>query len=66
MSFIGDYENEADLVVSIAYALQHSGALKRKDRMDEPQHRVAKLIVEHLKLCNYVVIPQQGMKPPST
>lgn len=66
MAFLGEYDDEADLAHSIAYALQQSGALKRKDRMDEPQHRVARLVIDHLKLCGYVITPPSGTKPPTT
>lgn len=66
MAFLGEYEDEADLAHSIAFALQQSGALKRNDRIDEPQHRVARAIIDHLKLCGYVITPPSGTKPHST
>ncbi len=65
MTFIDRYEDEDGLVHSIAYALQQSGALERKDRMDEPQHRVARRVIEHLKRCGYTITPSGAVAPPS-
>ena len=66
MTFHGDYEREPDLISNIAFALQQSGALRRKDRMDEPQIAVARKVVEHLKRCGYIVTPGKGVGAHST
>lgn len=62
----GPYERENELQITIAYALQQSRALKKRDRMDEPQMRVAARVIEHLKRCGYVVTPGEGVPPHGT